>query len=97
MRTVPEETLQNIIQRPNFLDSVTGKGKGSNRLKYAKIAETLKMIAADKCLSYAWPEFQREFGKCGLLSMRFALKKCGIVHPRVFKDKDVVYVWHNHI
>lgn len=92
MNTITELALQRVVERPKHLDKIIRSGRGT---KFAKIAETLKLIERTKALSYDKIEYEREFGKHGIASMRNALKKHGIKKPRVILDENKVYVWAN--
>lgn len=90
MVNLPQVAMQHIVERPKHLDRM-GRGGG----KYLKIAETLKIMERTKALSYDKVEFEREFGKCGIVSMKVGLKKYGVKKPRVVIDDGKVYVWSN--
>jgi hypothetical protein len=55
----------------------------------------LKLLAATKCIQFDSSEFDREFGKCGIATMKTTLKKYGIAKPRVVRDSGKVFIWQN--
>lgn len=94
MRNAIEPSIQQrIIEKPEFLSK--SKIVRSSTLRYAKIAETLNILDAKKCMTWDRDEFFKEFGKNALMSMRQQLKKYKVVNPKVVIDDEThtVYVF----
>lgn len=94
MKGLTAEAVQHVVERPKHLD-VYGQGRGAKHMKYAKMANTLKMIERSKALCFDSEELKREFGKCATKAIYINLKKLGIAKPRIVEDDNKVYIWSN--
>lgn len=92
-----ESALQQVIERPEFLDKIDLKYSGKKKIAILKIAETLRKVKRTQCLKFASSEFEKEFGaaKSGKGYFVKTLKLCGIKKPRVVFDNGTCYVWSN--
>lgn len=92
---IEEQALAHVVTIPAYL---LGErvGRGVKGLKYAKIAETLRIMDREKGLKYSKEEFESEFG--GLQYFRTALRKMLLkdkLKVRVILDGEFVYVFAN--
>lgn len=97
MKTLPEEAIAHIVERPSFLNATNMRGERGKAI--AKIAETLKMIEASKCLVYDIREWEKEFGekKYSVNNFRTKLKELGITKLRIARDNGKIYIWSHKI
>lgn len=82
---IETEAQAHVIDLPVYLRSM----RYPKLIKIAKLAETLKLIARDKALSYAKDEFEREFGDITKFKAR--------IHTYLIKDKGNIILFANEI
>lgn len=83
---IPEEYLQNVGQRPQFINSRCQSGK------YVNLALSLQNLKADKALIFTPQELESRFGKWWKNSIKLSMKKLGL-KPVLAKKDDKVYLW----